>query len=137
MSECANNLLLFTYSVAGLTQDGPWQFHVPAMSSLFVDLPSIRLEGSVRLLRRKADGTEEAVDTDKKIIPCNLLPASIFNQIDVSFNGLMESETIFIQAHNKKLINFTSFFRSAMLVPQSVSIRYCSRRKETPCYTSN
>ena len=61
------------------------------MSSLFVDLTSARFEGSCRILEINAQGDPVAVETKDKVIPCNLLPGSLFNQTDVSFNGLMVS----------------------------------------------
>lgn len=79
------------FPVAGMNQLGPYQFHVPAMSSLFVDLQSAYWEGSVRILEQAADGTVKPCTTKDTVIPCNLLPGSLFNQTDVSFNGLMVS----------------------------------------------
>ena len=57
------------FPVAGLTDDGPYQFHVPALSSYFLDTGSARLEGQVAIYERKADGSVGRLEADTKIIP--------------------------------------------------------------------
>ena len=79
------------YPIAGQNNLGPWGFHVPAMASLFLDASSMRLEGEVSIWERKSDGTEAMLTQDTNIIPINMLPVALFNNVEVSFNGLMVS----------------------------------------------
>ena len=75
------------------------------MSSLFPDLSSIRLEGSLRLMQIDADGAEKPIATAGKIIPCNLIAGSLFNQNDISFNGYVTKRHACAQLNCKSAFN--------------------------------
>ena len=80
------------YPVAGLNDTGPYNFHLPAMNSYFLDAGSIRLEGEVAIFERAGDGTEKKLTAaNNNLVPINMLPAALFNSIEVSINGLMVS----------------------------------------------
>lgn len=75
------------YPISGQNDMGPWGFRIPAMPSLFLDTGSIRLEGEVSIWERNTDGTESKLADDADLIPINMLPAALFNNVEVSLNG--------------------------------------------------
>ena len=75
-----------------------------------MDLTSARFEGSCRILEINDQGEPVAVETKDKVIPCNLLPGSLFNQTDVSFNGLMVSYVSSPLGNPKKILFFPTLF---------------------------
>jgi len=75
------------FPTAGLTQDGPYTFSIPGMSSYFLDAGSIYCEGQVSIFKRNDDGTVTPLVAVDKVLPCNMLPVSLFNNVEVSING--------------------------------------------------
>ena len=75
---------LTVYPSSVLNDAGPHDFIIPSDGQEFTDLPFTRLEGCIEIV--KIDGTKVA-DTDLNAY-VNLLPHSLFKQIECSINGV-------------------------------------------------
>lgn len=76
------------YPSSVITQTGPYDFIVPSDGQDWTDLPFTRLEGLIEIT--KADGTALG-DTDLNAY-VNMLPHSIFKQLEVYINNTLVSD---------------------------------------------
>lgn len=65
-----------------LTDTGPYNFHIPSESSMFIDTSSIRLEGTVQIVKMVAGVETVLADADKPFL-INLWPHALFRAIEV------------------------------------------------------
>ena len=79
---------LTIYPSSVLTDTGPYDFIIPSDGVDFTDLPFTRLEGAIEIV--KSDGTK-LTDSDLNAY-VNLLPHSLFKQVEVSINGQQVSD---------------------------------------------
>ena len=63
------------------------------MSSMYLDPNSIRLSGTLKIMKRNDEGVEEGIGdiSTTGLLPVNHLPASMFNNLEVMVNGIMVS----------------------------------------------
>ena len=74
-----------TYYLHGtLTDDGPFEFHMPNESNEYTKLDSLRLYGEVEVI--KADNTAVAIADEITVL--NNFPQTLFKQIEVSLNNV-------------------------------------------------
>ena len=79
---------LTIYPSSVLSDSGPHDFVIPSDGQDFTDLPYTRLEGCLEI--QKSDGTTL---TDAEVNSyCNLLPQSLFKQIECYVNGVQVSD---------------------------------------------
>ena len=67
------------FPTAGINDVGPFSFHIPAMSSYFLDPGSIKVEGEIAIYERQDNGTEKKIDDTTKLIPVNMLPGENYS----------------------------------------------------------
>jgi hypothetical protein len=66
----------------------PWEFLIPSHNSEYIYLPLTRLEGKLKV----TSDANATLTADEDISTCNLLPASLFRQIEVYLNGELVSD---------------------------------------------
>lgn len=71
-----------------LNDSGPYQFNIPAESSMMIDASSIRLEGRVQIQKIDDNGAVGKMGDDKVAFLCNMWPHALFKSIEVSFATL-------------------------------------------------
>jgi len=107
---------LTIYPSSTLTDNGPFDFIVPNDGQDFIDLPYTRLNGCIEITQK--DGS---AITDTEVVSfCNLLPQSIFRQLEVSINNQQISDlstpTYAYKSYIETLLSFPDEVKKTTLV---------------------
>ncbi len=106
---------LTVYPSSVLNDMGPHDFIVPSDGQDFTDLPYTRLEGSIEIV--KPDGTA-ITDTEVNAY-VNLLPQSLFKQIECSINGVqiadLSAPTAAYKAYIETVLTFPNAVKETTL----------------------
>ena len=82
--------------IASVTQEGPYEFFIPQDELCFFNLNQTRLVGSFQILHKDDTKIKNITDDtanitadaeDAKISICNMLPATLFRQVEVYLNS--------------------------------------------------
>jgi hypothetical protein len=69
-----------------LTSTGLYNFRIPSENGLMIDTATIRLEGTLQLMKVQTDGTEVKMTALDNALLVNMFPAALFRSIEVSLN---------------------------------------------------
>lgn len=71
----------------------PYEFHFPSETNAFVDMSSIRVEGTMRVVKKDNTNLSDENEDDKLVSMANLAPAGLFEQLYTTLNGVQINDS--------------------------------------------
>ena len=111
------------------TNENPYEFHIPRDPEQFTDLTLTRLTGMINIVKLNANREVVPWENDDVVSVCNLLPHSLFKQVDVLIENTQVNDVSTATYPYKALIESTLSYNTDA---KKTHLRCAGWEKDTP-----